>query len=600
MTTLGWDIGGVNIKVAHVAGDSVLSARSHVFELQRAPDSLVPLLQTLAGGIHAASDVRHAVTLTAELSQMFRTKRDGVSFVLGAAQRAFPDADIRVFTVDGAFVDVARAVDDPLAVAAANWAASAHVVAQTYPDVLLIDIGTTTTDIIPIVGGRVVADGRTDPDRLASGELVYTGAVRTPVEAITSHVPMRGRIAGVSAEAFALAGDVHVWRGRLAPEDYSAPTPDARPATRQFVRERLARIVCADREMLDDAAISALADAVADAQVARVVAGIRQILSRHESLKVAVVTGVGAFIAAEAASLAGLEIVPLARELGDAAARCAPAAAVALLLESEVRLKADPTYASFARPTPSVGGPPSGARSTWGPPSGAPSTWGPPSGARSTWGPPSGGPGAATSRKAVDVVIKVGGSLLAFPELVDRTLATIALVARETRVLIVPGGGPFADAVRHVDERVGLSDQVAHWMAVLAMDQYAQLLAARLDNAVLVENVEAITEAFAGSRVPVLAPSRWLRSADPLPHSWEVTSDSIAAWVAGAVDAPQLVLIKRPGGGPDKVRPTETGVVDTYFEHARPANLDVEIVTADQLDASDLIAAIMRLRATVR
>src|SRR6185436_19575645 len=133
-------------------------------------------------------------------------------------------------TVDGSFVDVAHAIDDPIAVAAANWVATAHVAAQTHPNVLLIDVGTTTTDIIPIVGGRVVAHGRTDPDRLASGELVYIGAVRTPVEAIASHVPIDGRTAGVSAEAFALAGDVHVWRGRLAPEDYSAATPDGRPA----------------------------------------------------------------------------------------------------------------------------------------------------------------------------------------------------------------------------------------------------------------------------------------------------------------------------------------------------------------------------------
>jgi probable H4MPT-linked C1 transfer pathway protein len=555
MTTLGWDIGGVNIKVARVADGSVLSARSHPFELQRAPDSLVALLRTLAAEIEASADARHAVTMTAELSQMFRTKRDGVSFVLGAVQAAFPHCDIHVFTVDGRFVDAASAMDDPLAVAAANWAATARIVAQTHADGLLIDIGTTTTDLIPIVGGRVVAHGRTDPDRLASGELVYSGAVRTPVEAITSHVPLDGRTAGVSAEAFALAGDVHVWRGRLAPEDYSAATPDGRPATREFVRERLARIVCADREMLDDAAISAIANAVADAQVARVVDEIRRGLSRHDSLKVAIVTGVGAFIAEEAASIAGLEVVPLARELGDGAARCAPAAAVALLLEN----------ASAAMSTSPV------------------------------WGPSSRGLAAASARprNAVDLVIKVGGSLLEFPEDLDRTLATISLVARDARVLIVPGGGPFANAVRDVDERVGLSDDAAHWMAVLGIDQYAQLLASRLDHAVLVDGAEAIGRALNSARLPVLAPSRWLRSADPLPHSWEVTSDSIAAWVAGEVGAPQLVLIKPPGAvGPE--------LVDPHFERARPAGVDVTVVAADQLDASDLIAAIMRLRATVR
>jgi probable H4MPT-linked C1 transfer pathway protein len=478
-----------------------------------------------------------------------------VSFVLGAVQAAFPHCDIHVFTVDGRFVDAARAMDDPLAVAAANWAATARIVAQTHADGLLIDIGTTTTDLIPIVGGRVVAHGRTDPDRLASGELVYSGAVRTPVEAITSHVPLDGRTAGVSAEAFALAGDVHVWRGRLAPEDYSAATPDGRPATPEFVRERLARIVCADREMLDDAAISAIANAVADAQVAKVVDEIRRVLSRHDSLKVAIVTGVGAFIAEEAASIAGLEVVPLARELGDGAARCAPAAAVALLLEN----------ASAARSTSPV------------------------------WGPSSRGLAAsAPPRNAVDLVIKVGGSLLEFPEDLDRTLATISLVARDARVLIVPGGGPFANAVRDVDERVGLSDDAAHWMAVLGIDQYAQLLASRLDHAVLVDGAEATRTGIEQRSACLSSRHRgWLRSADPLPHSWEVTSDSIAAWVAGEVGAQQLVLIKPPGAvGPE--------LVDPHFERARPAGVDVTVVAADQLDASDLIAAIMRLRATVR
>src|SRR5215208_3723512 len=124
MATLGWDIGGVNIKVARVADGTLLSARSHPFELQRAPDTLVTLLRTLAAETGAASGARHAVTMTAELSQMFRTKRDGVSFVLGAAQTAFPGADIQVFTVDGQFVDVVRATDYPLAIAAANWVAT--------------------------------------------------------------------------------------------------------------------------------------------------------------------------------------------------------------------------------------------------------------------------------------------------------------------------------------------------------------------------------------------------------------------------------------------------------------------------------------------
>jgi hypothetical protein len=354
VSVIGWDIGGVNTKVAGVAGGNVLGVRSRPYEIQRDPAALVSVLGELfseisgppeggryvgggfgppEGGPHGGGACRHAVTMTAELSQAFRTKREGVEFVLDAVEAAFPDGVIGVFTVDGRFLDPRAARCEPLAVAAANWAATARVVAQQHPDGLLVDIGTTSTDIIPIAGGEVVAAGWTDPERLASGELVYTGALRTPVEALVGEVPVDGRMVGVSAEGFALIGDVHVWRKDLDPRDYSVPTPDGRPPAREFAGERLARVVCADRDMLDGAAVSGIADAVAIEQIARIVTGIVKVCERHPELRRAIVTGLGAFIAERAARQAGLEVVSLATELGDAAARSAPAACVALLLE---------------------------------------------------------------------------------------------------------------------------------------------------------------------------------------------------------------------------------------------------------------------------
>jgi probable H4MPT-linked C1 transfer pathway protein len=328
---VGWDIGGVNTKVARAAGGEVLAARSQPYEVQRDPSALPGLLRGLAAAVGAEPADVHAVTMTAELSQMFRTKREGVSFVLDALRAAFPGACPRIFAVDGRFLDVEAARRAPMLVAASNWVATAHVVSGAYTDALLIDVGTTTADVIPIVGGVVAAVGRTDPERLASGELVYTGALRTPVEAIVHTVPLAGGVAGVSAEGFALAGDVHLWRGDLAAADYSVPTPDGRPASPEFAGERLARVVCADRELLDDAAIRAIADHVAAAQVEQIAEAVGRVVERHPSLHVAVVTGLGEFLAAAAARRAGLVVRRLADRLGDAAARCAPAAAVALL-----------------------------------------------------------------------------------------------------------------------------------------------------------------------------------------------------------------------------------------------------------------------------
>jgi probable H4MPT-linked C1 transfer pathway protein len=269
--------------------------------------------------------------MTAELSQAFRTKREGVGFVLDALAAALPGASFHVYTVAGRFVRPAEARIQPLAVAAANWAATANLVARSYPTCVLIDIGTTTADIIPIVEGKVAAQGSTDPDRLLSGELVYTGALRTPVEAVAQRVPLWGQSAAISADGFAVMGDVHLWRKHLRPEDYSCPTPDGRPATREYAGERLARTVCADRDMLNSSDLDTIAAALADAQVRTVVDSLRVIRQRWPGISAAVVAGLGDFIAVEAACQAGLSVVPLAEQLGDAA-RLAPAAAVGWLL----------------------------------------------------------------------------------------------------------------------------------------------------------------------------------------------------------------------------------------------------------------------------
>jgi hypothetical protein len=332
---LGWDIGGVNTKAVRVrlrngAGPELESA-SLPFEIQHDPASLADTLRTVAQRLGQGEGWAHAVTMTAELSQAFRTKREGVGAVLDGVAAAFPSDPVQVFSVDGRFVTPAEARARPLEVGASNWAATATLAGRLAPDAILIDIGSTSTDIIPIVAGKVAARGRTDPARLLTGELVYTGAVRTPVEAIVREVPLWDGQAAVSAEAFATVGDAHVWLGGLAPGDYTAPTSDRRPVSREAAGERLARVVCGDREMLDEDAIERIARAVVEAQVDLVARGIGRVRRWLPSLPTAIVTGLGEFIAADAARRAGLEVVSLAAHWG-AAARVAPAAAVGWLL----------------------------------------------------------------------------------------------------------------------------------------------------------------------------------------------------------------------------------------------------------------------------
>jgi probable H4MPT-linked C1 transfer pathway protein len=558
MHLAGWDIGGVNVKVALIRDGGLAAARQRPFEVQRALDALPQVLQQVARDVGVASDAAHAVTMTAELSQAFRTKREGVAFVLDAVERAFPGAPLHVFTVDGRFVSAAEARTQPLLAAAANWAATAGLVAQRYPDVLLVDTGSTTTDVIPIVSGRVVARGRTDPDRLSSGELVYTGALRTPVEAIASEVPVRGEAAGVAAEGFALAADVHLWRGGLLPDGYMVPTPDGRPASREFAGERIARVVCADREMLDDADVSAIAAALAEAQADRIATAIRRVVARHPSLRTAVVTGAGAFLAEAAARRAGLAIRRLSDDLGTAAAVCAPAAAVGLLLDRELtsgRAGAIPQALAV---------------------SGTPGREDAARGARHA-GSPARHEARSAARCLVDVVVKLGGGMLTDVSRFEAVMAVVGRMCPRVRVLVVPGGGPFADAVRDLDRRVPLGDDAAHWMAILGMDQYAHLLAARLPTAAIVRSRDEIAAAVSVGRLPVLAPSAWLRCADPVPHSWDVTSDSIAAWVSGAIGASRLILVKPP-------RVRDEASLDAAFRDHVPPGVEWLVVAADDLD----------------
>jgi hypothetical protein len=171
-------------------------------------------------------------------------------------------------------------------------------------------------------------------------------------------------------------------------------------------------------------------------------------------------------------------------------------------------------------------------------------------------------------------VIKIGGGLAAIPDALERVCRVVEEVARSECIVVVPGGGRFADTVREFDRERGLSATAAHWMALLAMDQYAFVLADRMPDAVLLDDAGSVPDVLSQNRVAVLAPSRWMRSADVLPHSWDVTSDSIAAFIAGALGATRLVLIK----------PVSSAAVDPCFARTLPSGLPVSIVSWDRVE----------------
>jgi probable H4MPT-linked C1 transfer pathway protein len=335
---LGWDIGGANIKVAwlsNASGDmGAIRTASRPFEIWRGPDRLQAILQEMVAAIAPEPPQAIALTMTAELADVFSTKREGVIFVLQSVKAAFPNCPCYVLSLSGELVPIENAQLSPLDFAASNWMATARHLSRQFPHCLMVDVGSTTTDIIPILVGEVSSRGKTDLDRLIAGELVYTGLLRTHLAAIVHAVPVGGQFCPVSSEYFAISGDVHLILGHIQPADYDCPTPDGRPASLETASARLARLICADTEVLAQDAIDQMAEFIYQQQLAQIGQALSQVLSHLPgSREIPVVAlGAGAFIAVEAARRAGLPVTNLAETWGRREAQVAPSLAVAYLL----------------------------------------------------------------------------------------------------------------------------------------------------------------------------------------------------------------------------------------------------------------------------
>ena len=302
---IGLDVGGANTKAAVVDGGGPARIVSEPFEVWREPGAMSEVIASVVARL-GPEDAPVALTTTAELVDVFATKREGVLYVLDAARRALPGRRLSVMTTTGELIGLEAARSVPLRCAAANWMATARLVARSLPDAVLVDCGGTTTDLIPIVAGAVAAQGRTDLERLLAGELVYTGVLRTNLAAVLSHVPIGGRPCPVSSELFAIAADAHLLRGSLTPEQCTCSFPDGRGAALSEVRSRLARVVCADPEQLTDGDLEAIAGVVEEAQIESIAGALARVAARVPAGSPVVAVGVGEFLARSAAGRCGM------------------------------------------------------------------------------------------------------------------------------------------------------------------------------------------------------------------------------------------------------------------------------------------------------
>ncbi len=333
--TIGWDIGGAHLKAARREGGEITAVVQIACPLWLGVDQLHQAFAEAKAVLGPAA--RHVATMTGELSDAFSDRHGGVAVIAAAAAREL--GPVRLYAGPHGFVPAEQAAAHADSIASANWHASAAFAARQIADALFVDMGSTTTDIIPLQAGKVAARGYSDATRMAQGELVYAGIVRSFLMAGLRHVPFGGRWVPIMNEAFATASDVYRILGDLPEDADLMPTADAQPKTAEASRARLARQIGYDASDVGVAALDQLAAYFAEAQLREIFDGACLALSAAALDTDAPVVGAGAgrFVVRRLAARLGrpyidcADLLPAAPGLRRKAADCLPACAVALL-----------------------------------------------------------------------------------------------------------------------------------------------------------------------------------------------------------------------------------------------------------------------------
>ena len=339
MKIAGFDIGGANTDVAVVdfdeSGNIIDLKTDYVYlpmwmKKEELKDALKDLLLSFGDEVDAVG-----VSMTAELVDAYKTKKEGV---IDIAQKSADSFNVPVGFVgfDG-IMEISELIKDPMKVAAANWIATVPLAAKINPNCILIDTGSTTTDIIPIKNGRECADGRSDLERLKTGELVYSGTLRTNVAALVDKVPLDGIMLRVASELFAVAADVQIILGNITIEEYSCDTMDGSGKSIEDCMRRISRVVCGDMEVLKPNEITEIAEYIYSIQVTKISEALLEV-SKRNNISNVVTTGLGMeLLGAKACETAGLNCIGMDKILKKEDCIVAPAVGTAILMEEFLR-----------------------------------------------------------------------------------------------------------------------------------------------------------------------------------------------------------------------------------------------------------------------
>lgn len=336
--TLGWDVGGAHLKAVLAERGEIVKVWQEATPLWK---GLEPLGASLGAILAAAGPVdRHAVTMTGELSDIFPDRREGVAALTGVLSERIGGA-FELYAGEAGFVKPATIGENTGRIASANWHASARLTALRIEDALFLDMGSTTTDIVPVTKGAVCSRSRSDAGRLIAGELVYQGYTRTALMAVAGEVFFAGHATPTMAELFATMADVQRVLGILDEADDQHAAADNKEKTVEASRSRLARMIGRDASEASAAAFEGLAANFAEAQIRRLHDAALMVLSRGDLKDDApvVVAGSGRPVLKRLAARLDrgvvdfTDLIDCRSDIRDAACRAAPAAALALLAD---------------------------------------------------------------------------------------------------------------------------------------------------------------------------------------------------------------------------------------------------------------------------
>lgn len=333
---IGIDVGGANLKLA----DAHQFAKQTRFAMWKHPDRLACELSRLLEGSVDFDAV--ALTMTGEMADCFATREEGVCRILEQVTRIIPSPCIRVYSVDGDWKSVPQAARDPWQVAASNWKALATYATRWTEDVptLLVDVGSTTTDIIAIQKQIVLSKSRSDRDRLVSGELVYTGVERSSVVGLVQELIVHGELCPIVNESFATTSDVNLVLGNVDEDLTDRDTSDGKEKTRTHAAFRLARTVGEDGSTLGQQDIESIAESIYDAQAKKISTAMLSVATqfKRRNCERILYSGHGDFLIDDAIAYLGWDIqrTRLSEKLGPNVSRCAPAHAVAVLANEQI------------------------------------------------------------------------------------------------------------------------------------------------------------------------------------------------------------------------------------------------------------------------